>query len=920
MSGANHPTALVSYSHDSPEHERTVLELCNRLRARGIDAVVDQLLPGAPSEGWPLWMERQIEQRDFTLIVCTDVYRRQFMEDDAGDSGRVVWEARILRNLMYENAERHGRIVPVLLESDAQPFVPTVFRGHFYDLSEERGFESLLRHLLREPGAEAAALGSLGSQDSRWSAFERPWLVPDAMHTRYFTGREELLTSLRLQLAERHRAALSGLGGVGKTQAAIEYAVRHRSDYPDGVFWVNADTISGLTSGFVAIAKALRLSVATSNDQEQIVRAVLEWLNRTDRWLLILDNVDDRREIQPFVPARDKGDVILTSRESVFQELGIARGLEVADLDSDEALTFLLARTGRKAEDPRELAAATELAAELGNLPLALEQAAAYVSETDAAFSAYLSAFRKRRVALLEKAGGLVSHDTVAVTWAANFEAVERASRAAADVLHLSAFLAADAIPFELFLNGAQVLGEHIADALAEPDDLAMAEVLRPLARYSLIRSDAASRVFGVHRLVQEIVRAALPEAERRTHVERVICALDASFPEVTYATWAQCERLVPHVTSIERWVDEAVGVAETFARVLADAGKYMKDRARYAEALPLVERALAIKEKTLGPDDRDLAVSLNSLGVLYYYQGRYSEAQPLYERALAIQEKAPASDHTDLARFLRNLAILLYDQGRYAEAQPLQERALAIQEKALGPDHPDNAFSLRILANVQLAQGRYAAAEPLYERALAIGEHALGSDNPDVAFSLDSLANLRREQGRHAEAQPLHERALAIREHALGPDHPYVAWSLHNLAEVHRDQGRYAEAQPYFERALVIQEKALGPNHPYVATSLSGLANVYAGQRHYVDAEVLYDRALNILERSLGSYHGRLFEPLVGLATLRKGQGRTAEALALYGRALAIKERTHAADHPELAEIRSTVQALLNATAGAEL
>ena len=953
MSGANNPTALISYSHDSPEHEARVLDLCNRLRARGIDAFVDQFLPGAPSEGWPLWMERQIEQRDFTLMVCTEAYRRRFMEDEAEGIGRgVVWEARILRNLLYENAERHGRFVPVLLQADAQPFVPTVFRGHFYDLSDERGFESLIRHLLREPGAEAGALGSLGPQGSRWSAFESPWLVPDAMRTRYFTGREELLASLRSQLSERRRVALSGLGGVGKTQAAIEYAVRHRTDYPDGVFWVNAESITGLTSAFSAIAKTLRLADAASSDQEQIVRAVLEWLNGTDRWLLILDNVDERREVQPFVPARDKGHVIITSRESVFQELGIARGIEVADLDGDESLRFLLARTGRKEEDPRELDAATQLAAELGYLPLALEQAAAYVTETNAAFSAYLSAFRKRRMVLLEKAGGLVSRDTVAVTWAANFEAVERASPAAADVLRLSAFLAADAIPFEFFLDGAQVLGEHLAEALADPDDLAMAEVLRPLARYSLIRSDAASRVFGVHRLVQEIVTAALPEAERRSYVERATCALDASFPEVSHTNWARCERLVPHVTSIERWVDDDAGRPETFGRVLHDTGTYLLEKERYAEAQPLLERALsirvralgpshievanvlnrlallhhghglyaqaqplheralAIREQALGPDHPDVAVSLNNLAILHDDQGRYTEAQPLHERALAIREEALGRDHPHVAESLNNLANLHYEQGRYAESQPPYERALAIREKALGPDHPSVAVSLNNLANVYAQQGRYAEAQQFHERTLAIWE-ALGPTHPNVARSLDSLANLRREQGLYAEAQPLYERALDILGKALGPNHPDVARVLNGLGSLHRNQGRYAQAQPLYERAVTIWEKAKGQDHPDVAESFTGLAIVYVEQQRYAEAQLLYARALDILERSLEADHPRLFEVLVGSASLRMQHGSTAAALALYERALAIKERTDAAGDPELAEIRSTVDAL---------
>ena len=329
-------------------------------------------------------MERQIEQRDFTLMICTEEYRRRFMEDEIAEAGRgVIWEARILRNLLYEDAERHGRIIPVLLDAGARAYVPTVFRGNFYDLSDERGFEQLLRHLLREPGAQAGELGAIGPQGSRWSAFERPWLVPDTLRTRYFTGRDALLERLHQQLAERGRAALCGLGGAGKTQTALEYAVRYRADYPDGVFWAGAETVSALISGYAAIAAALHLPGAESNDQEQIVESVLAWLDRTDGWLFILDNVEDRREVQRFVPPRARGRLLITSRESVFQELGIPRGLDVGDLEDDAAVHFLLTRTGCEDADPELRRSAAELARELGNFPLALEQAAAYMVETN---------------------------------------------------------------------------------------------------------------------------------------------------------------------------------------------------------------------------------------------------------------------------------------------------------------------------------------------------------------------------------------------------------------------------------------------------------------------------------------------------------------------------------------------------------
>ncbi len=955
MPEAKRPTALISYSHDSAEHEQRVLELCNRLRARGIDAMVDQFLPGAPSEGWPLWMERQIESRDFTLMVCTESYRRRFMEDEAAGVGRgVVWEARILRNLLYEDSERHNRIVPVLVEQDARAFVPTVFRGHFYDLSDQRGFEGLLRHLLREPGAEAASLGSLGPQGSRWSAFERPWLVPDAMRTRYFTGREQLLAALRQELLERRRAALCGLGGVGKTQSALAYALRHRADYPDGVFWVNAETTAHLTNGFLEIAKTLGLTAAASNDVDQVVRAVLGWFDGTGNWLVIFDNVDDRRELASFLPQRGEGHVLLTSRESVFGELGIARALEVVDLGDAESLQFLLERAGRDEADQQERATAAELAGELGNLPLALEQAAAYILETNAAFPDYLKAFRKRRVALLERAGGLVSHEGVAVTWAANFEAVERTSPAAAEVLRVSAFLAPDAIPFEFFSKGATVLGESIVEALAESDELAMTELLRPLARYSLIRLDTKGHAFGLHRLVQEIVRDSLTDSERRSLVERSAGALDTVFPgEVAYANWVECDRLVPHVLAIAGWISAYSFDFATGASMLARSGTYFWQRGRYAEAERLYERTLLVRERALGPEHLEVAESLTGLAMVCNEQGRYDEGESLLKRALAIREGALGPDHPDVASVLNHLGNAFYHRGRHAEARPVYERALAIREGALGPNSPDVAVTLTNLASVYDELGSYTEAEALNRRALATKEAVLGASHPDVAHTLNNLANVFANQGRYAEALPIHERALAIWESALGPDHSRVALSSFNLGAGSEKLGRYADALRYFERALAIWEEGLGPEHAFVGYALAGMGSAYRETGRAADAEPLYLRANAIFERALGPDHQQLAEGLQGLAAvqralgryaaaeplleralsireralgsdnprlapvvlefanLREDQGRNAEALVLFERALAIRQKTFAAEHPELEKIRRNIASL---------
>ena len=733
----------------------------------------------------------------------------------------------------------------------------------------------------------------------------QPWLVPEAMRTRYFTGRDETLDHLRRHLVERHRAALGGMGGMGKTQIALAYAVRYRTAYPNGVFWVAAETVGELTNGFVEMAKALQLPAARSSDQEDAIEAVRLWLSRMDGWLLIFDNVEARNALRRFVPERDAGDVLVTSREPVFAELGIPRALDVGELDGQESVRFMLSRTGREDASLQDRAACAQLAAELGHLPLALEQAAAYITETGAPFATYVDAYRKRRLSLLEKSAGLVSHDTVAVTWAANFESVERASPAAAELLRVSALLAPDAIPFELFIEGGHALGGPIAEALAEPDDLTMIELLRPLARYSLVRQDFAARLFGAHRLVQEITSAALSEQERRGYAERVVCALDAAFPEVEHAHWARCERLVSHVASIARRIDDSDG-SRAFGRVLAKAGKYVRERGRYVEARPFLERALAIAERAVGPDHPEVASSLNSLANVYRDLGRYAEAQPLHERALLILERALGPDDLEVSNVLNNLAILQRSLGRYAEAQPLHERSLAIRRHTLGPEHTLVAKSLTNLAFLHYEQGRIAEAERLHHRALAILEKALGPDDPDIVNSLNGLAIACHVQGRYAEAQPLFERAVAIRANVLGPDHPGFAASLSNLAVLHYDRGRYAEAQPLVERALAISEKALGPDHPDVALNLSGLADLHHVQGRDAEAIPLYERALAIREKALGRNHPDVVESLTGLADVYRTRQRYSEALGLYERALAIKQRLYGSEHPELTVLRA--------------
>jgi len=286
-----------------------------------------------------------------------------------------------------------------------------------------------------------------------------------------------------------------------------------------------------------------------------------------------------------------------------------------------------------------------------------------------------------------------------------------------------------------------------------------------------------------------------------------------------------------------QQWKEEVDSLYARFGK--------QKKGLQYGEAVKTGVLLVEKGEEVFGRDHPNTAIFLNNLAVVYQAQGNYAEAEPLMLRAMAIEVKQLGVDHPSTARSLNNLSELYREQGRYAEAEPLCERALGIREKQLGADHPSTAISLNNLALLYYSQEKFGKAKPLYERALAIYEKQLGSDHPSTAHSLNNLAQLYRAQGEYAEAEPLYKRALAIHERQAGLDHPYTAASLNNLASLYMAQGEYAEAEPLYERSLAICEKRLGMDHPSTALSMSNLSGLYELQGKYAEAEPLVKRSL---------------------------------------------------------------------------
>ncbi len=331
----------------------------------------------------------------------------------------------------------------------------------------------------------------------------------------------------------------------------------------------------------------------------------------------------------------------------------------------------------------------------------------------------------------------------------------------------------------------------------------------------------------------------------------------------------------------------------------------------KYAEAIPLAQKRLALLEASLGAEHPDVATALNNLAYIYKNQGRLADAEPLYTRSIGILEKTLGAEHPHVATNLNNLAELYRSQSRYAEAETLYQRSIAIHRAAQGPDHVNVATSLNNLASLYRGLGRYADAEPLYTRSIGIFEKALGAEHPHVAATLNNLATLYINQGRYAEAEPLYTRSITIFEKVFGPNHPRIAVSLSNFAEFYRIQARYADAEPLYKRSIVILATALGEEHPQVGISLKGLADLYVIQGRYAEAEPLYKRSLAIHEAAFGAHHPQVASSLGSLAGVYMDQGRYAEAEPHLKRSLTIQEAVLGPEHPDLGTTLSNLGTL---------
>jgi tetratricopeptide (TPR) repeat protein len=773
---------FISYSHqDQPLRQKLDNHLANLKRQNIITSWYDGEITAGTN--WQPQIMQHLNNAQIILLLISD----DFMASDFCYSNEMT-------QAIARHDSNQACVIPIILRPvdwQGAPFekiqaLPTGGKPVTDWLNQDSAFLDIV-HGIRKAIDDLTIKGVPANQ-------QRLWNIPYARNF-LFTGREDVLKNLSETLKAGKTAALaqpqaiSGLGGIGKTQTAVEYAYRHQDTYK-AILWVKAESEASINADFVTLASLLDLSEKQAQDQHKIVEAVKRWFLEHADWLLILDNADDVAMVRGFIPLGSKGHILLTTRAHATG--GIARRIEVEKMEPDEGALFLLHRAKLLDPDaPFETAPKTvqdtahEIVKVLDGLPLALDQAGAYIEETACGLQGYWQLYQTQGVRLLEERGGLATDhpDPVATTWSLSFQNVEQANPAAAELLRFCAFLAPDAIPEELFAESASELGPILEPVASDLSSLNTA--IRELLKYSLVQRDPEANALSIHRLVQEVLKEEMDEETQRVWAERAVRSVRHVFPNPEYSNWDICRQYLLHAQICSALIEQYNLLFTEAAGLLNRLGYYLWQRGEYEQVESLHQRALTINEEVLGSENSGTATSLVHLGFFYREQERYEQAEPLYLRALDIYEKVLGQDDPWTATSLLNLASLYRNQGKYEQAEPLYQRALAIDEKTYGHDHPDVATDLNNLALLYNNQGKYEQAEPLYQRALAIWEKALGHDHPDVATSLNNLALLYHNQEKYEEAGPLYQRALAICEQALGQNHPTTVKIRNNYADL---------------------------------------------------------------------------------------------------------------------------------------
>lgn len=841
------------------------------------------LLPVDPGTAIDVYGKLRTQPDLFPLLTFLEVLGRHLKENPLGEFHRLIDDLAHRSGLAARQRE-------LLRSLPAPPITPDPTSGELTEGLETDDDDDTIGGDVRSPGVKGDAAARLQPIPPQiWGG------VPPRNNN--FTGRTDLLDQIYDALRQHTPSALvpqplHGLGGIGKSQVAVEFAYRNQFDY-ELLWWIQADDEQSIRRSLTSLARRLRL--AESEDVQEIVDGVLDALRigkPHPNWLLIYDNAPEPSVVQRYLPS-GPGHVLVTSRSRSWS--GLPNSIEVDVFTPEESVALLRGRWPDLTEER-----ALTLAEELGHLPLALEQAVAVHEQTGMPLDDYLRALNNSPRLILDEGTPANYPRTVAAALGLAYDSIKTASPAAAYLLELCSFLSSHPIAIPLLARGRSAL-----PVTELRDDILLRRAVRDLGRYALVQLDSGRDFIRVHSLIRAVLRDSIPTEDRvavQQTAHAVLAAANPGTPDEP-ETWTQHGQIAPHVVP----AGLTLSLEHDVRRVVLDQIRYHFAIGDYTTSCALGEATVASWRASCGADDELTLVAARHLAVSMRMRGKYQDARALNEDTLARMNSSLGTDHEHSLATASSFAMDLRLAGDFRRALELDHENLAQHRDVLGERDPATLRALNNLAVDFRILGDFRRALELDEENIELKRDIYGDDHPATLVSYSNLMRDLYGLGQFQRGLALAREKLPVYEQRVPANHGYLLLAKRNMAILLRRAGHHAEALQYAKELYETCRRTFGAHHEHTSSAMVTLSNALRVTGDTATALKYGEKALNYYREILGPLHAFSLACQINVAIVLRLLDRNDEAMELNDNALTELVATLGEDHPHTMSAANT-------------